>query len=136
MRSFIKSFTDLKAWQESHKLAVKIYATTKEFSVSDRFGLVSQMERAAISVSSNLAEGFGRESLKDARHFYVIARGSLVELQNQLLLAKDTNKITDEKFKVLAKQTVLVHKLINGILRTLKNNQQLITSNKLTNKKD
>ena len=78
------------------------------------------MSRAAISITSNIAEGFSRDSYKDKIRFYYIARGSLTELQNQLLIAKDLYYITNKKFKEIADQTVEVHKLINGIIRKSK----------------
>ena len=129
----IKSFSDLEAWQQAHTLAVKIYRVTQKFPASDKFGLVPQMQRSALSVSSNIAEGFGRESLKDARHFYIMARGSLTELQNQLLLAKDTHKLDPTTFKKLAEQSIVVHKLVNGILRSV-SNQQRVANNQPTKK--
>jgi len=82
--------------------------------------LGSQMSRAAISITSNIAEGFSRDSYKDKIRFYYIARGSLTELQNQLLIAKDLSYITNKKFKEIADQTVEVHKLINGIIKKSK----------------
>lgn len=132
MRKSIKSFTDLEVWQEAHRLSVKVYKLTEGFPKTDQFGLTSQMQRASLSVTSNIAEGFGRESLKDAKHFYIISRGSLIELQNQLLSAKDTKKISAKTFKECADQTVTVHKLINGLIRSVKNNQEPATNNQLT----
>ena len=76
----IKSFTDLIAWQEAHKLALIVYKTTKKFPENEKFGLVSQMRRSAVSITSNIAEGFSRVSKKEKLQFYAIARGSLTEL--------------------------------------------------------
>lgn len=116
----MKSFTELNAWQEAHKLAVEIYKTTESLPKTDSFGLAQQMQRAALSVTSNIAEGFGRQTKADTIHFYIMARASLIELQNQLLLARDTGKITDARFKFLAEQTVISVKLVGGLIRSIK----------------
>ncbi|MFH1565125.1 MAG: four helix bundle protein, partial [bacterium] len=80
----IKSFTGLFAWQEGHKLVLMIYNTTEQFPDKERFGLISQTRRAAVSITSNIAEGFSRKTNKDKVQFYAMAQGSLTELQNQL----------------------------------------------------
>lgn len=117
----IKSFTDLTAWKEAHKLALTIYKITDEFPVKEIHGLTSQMRRAVVSISSNIAEGFSRGSVKDKYQFYLIAYGSLTELQNQLLLSRDLRFCSNEKFKFAADQSIKVAKLINGLKR-IKNN--------------
>ena len=113
----IKSFTDLHAWEEGHKLVLKIYETTNQFPQKEIFGLTSQMRRAAVSVTSNIAEGFSRGTPKDKVQFYSMAQGSLTELQNQLLIARDIGYIKEEDFQKIAGQTVVVNKLINGLKR-------------------
>lgn len=116
----IKSFTDLNSWEESHKLVLMIYKETKSFPKEELFGLVSQMRRCAVSVTSNIAEGFSRQSFKEKVQFYSISHGSLAELQNQLLIAKDVGFIEKEKFKELAEQTVICHKIIAGLIKKSK----------------
>lgn len=116
----IKSFTDLNAWQEGHKLVIEIYQITKIFPKEELFGLTNQIKRAAVSITSNIAEGFSRQSLKEKAQFYSIARGSVTEIQNQLLIAKDVKYFTTDKFNKIAGQTVVVHKLINGLIKYLK----------------
>lgn len=86
------------------------------------FGITSQMQRSSLSVSSNIAEGFGRQSKKDTLHFYIMARGSLTELQNQLIVCRDTNKISTEQYVELEKQSVLTHKLLHGLIRSTDRN--------------
>lgn len=113
----IKSFTDLVAWLEGHKLVLEIYKATKNFPKEELFGLINQIRRAAVSITSNIAEGFSRQSNKEKIQFYCISRGSLTELQNQLLIAKDVGYLVNEKFKKIAEQTVKVHKLINGLIK-------------------
>ena len=116
----IKSFTDLTAWREAHKFVVMIYKLTKDFPSEERFGLVNQMRRAGVSITSNIAEGFSRKSKKEKIQFYSVARGSLTELQNQLLIAKDVGYLKSKDFDQLAKQSIKVAKLLNGLVRYCK----------------
>ena len=116
----IKSFTDLNAWKEGHKLVLMIYNITKTFPKEEIFGLTSQIRRCAVSITSNIAEGFSRQSYKEKLQFYSIALGSTTELQNQLLILKDINYITKEQFQDIAEQSVKVHKIINGLIKSSK----------------
>lgn len=111
----IKSFTDLYTWQEGHKLVIMVYKATKDFPKEEMFGIVSQMRRCVISITSNIAEGFSRNTIKDKIQFYCVAHGSLTELQNQLLAARDIGYLGKEEFNKIANQTVIVHKLITGL---------------------
>lgn len=116
----IRSFTDLNAWKEAHKLALVIYKSTNNFPLNERFSLIDQMRRATVSISSNIAEGFSRQSNKEKLQFYYVAKGSLTELQNQLLLSKDLGYISKELFSGIAEQTVLVDKLLTGLIKSIK----------------
>ena len=116
----IKSFTDLDTWKEAHKLVLMIYKTTKTFPKEELFGLTSQMRRAAVSITSNIAEGFSRQSYSEKIQFYSIAQGSTTELQNQLLIAKDVGYLTQKDFDEIASQSVIVHKLLNGLIKKSK----------------
>ncbi len=116
----IKSFTDLKAWEYGHKFAVSIYEATKKFPKDEIYSLTSQMRRAAISITSNIAEGFGRQGYKEKIHFYYLAQGSLIELKNQILLAKDIGYLKDEDFKILAEKANDAHKLLQGLITASK----------------
>ncbi len=118
--SSIKSFTDLTTWQQGHQLVLDIYRATKEFPRDEQFGLTSQIRRAAVSVTSNIAEGFSRPSFADKAHFYAMAQGSLTELQNQLLIAKDISYIEQKSFDKLAELTVVVHKLLTSLIKVTK----------------
>ena len=115
----IKSFTDLVAWQEGHKLVLMIYQITKSFPKEEIFGLTNQIRRAAVSITSNIAEGFSRNSTKEKTQFYFISLGSLSEVQNQLLIARDIKYTTKDTFDKCAKQTVHISKLINGLLKSV-----------------
>lgn len=119
--SKIKSFTDLVAWQEAHKLVILVYKATENFPKSEMFGLTSQIRRCAVSISSNIAEGFSRHSNLEKIHFYSISKGSTTELQNQLLIARDIEYLSQEKFAYLADKTIIVLKLTNGLIKSLKN---------------
>lgn len=112
----INSFTDLIAWKEAHTLAVDTYKTSNEFPAKG-FALADQLRRCAISITSNIAEGFSRRTNKDKIQFYYISLGSVTELQNQLLLARDLTFCSPDKFNDLAKRTVTVHKLIFGLIK-------------------
>jgi four helix bundle protein len=113
----IQNFTDLLAWKEGHKLVLLIYSVSKSFPKEEIFGLTSQMRRCAVSVSSNVAEGFSRQSYKEKIQFYSISLGSITELQNQLLISKDIGYITPEIFKKIVDQTISVQKLNNGLIK-------------------
>lgn len=117
----IKSFTDLNTWKEGHRLVLIIYKTTKKFPKEEKYALVNQIRRAAISVTSNIAEGFSRKSYTEKLQFYCMAQGSLTEIQNQILVARDVGYLDGNIFKGLAEQTVIVHKLINGLIKKTKN---------------
>ncbi len=121
MDTKIKSFTDLKAWKEAHKLVLMVYKITKSFPKEEIFRLISQICRAVVSISSNIAEGFSRNFAKEKMQFYAIALGSLTEVQNQLLIAKDLGYVTKEVFLETANQTIVVSKLIHGLMKTVTN---------------
>jgi four helix bundle protein len=116
----IQSFTDLNAWQEAHSLVLGIYELTKKFPKEEQFGLTNQIRRAVVSITSNIAEGFSRRSYKEKSQFYSMALGSLTEVQNQLLIARDILYVTRNEFSLLAEKTVIVSKLLNGLIRKSK----------------
>lgn len=114
----IRSFTDLRAWREGHNLVLAIYDITKNFPREEQFGLTNQIRRAAVSVTSNISEGFSRQSYKEKSQFYSMALGSLTELQNQLLISRDIKYLDKENFSKIAEQTVIVSKLLNGLIKS------------------
>lgn len=128
--TFAKSFTDLVVWQESHKFVLSVYKMTNKFPERENYGLASQLQRAAVSITSNITEGFERGSQKELRQFLAIARGSLAETQNQLLIARDLGYITKNDFSKLADQSVVIHKLINAFRTSLGKPADKRTSNK------
>lgn len=116
----IKSFTDLNVWQEGHKLVLAIYKITRKFPKEEQFGLTNQLQRAGVSFTSNIAEGFSRNSYKEKLQFYSTALGSLTEIQNQLLIARDIGYITKAEFDKIAEETVLISKMTNGLIKKSK----------------
>ncbi len=112
----IREFTDLKVWQEGHKLVLIIYKLTKEFPKEERYSLIDQLRRCVISITSNIAEGFGRHSYKEKIQFYYQSQGSLTELKNQIYIARDVGYITYEQFDQIIKQADQVHKLLQGLI--------------------
>lgn len=116
----IQSFTDLHTWQEGHKLVIATYKMTKTLPADEAFGLRSQMQRAAVSITSNIAEGFSRGTFADKKHFYHMAKGSLTELQNQLLVARDVGYISQSEFSTIAEQSKIALGLLIGLIRSTK----------------
>ena len=116
----IKNFTDLDAWKEGHVLVLMIYQITKSFPRDELFALVSQMRRCVVSITSNIAEGFSRQSYKEKTQFYSMAQGSVTELQNQILISKDVGYISDAEFNNISLQAEKVHRIINGLIRSSK----------------
>jgi four helix bundle protein len=115
--SSIKCFEDLEVWQRSHQLVLAIYKETKNYPSEERFGLVSQMRRAAVSIPCNIAEGFRRKGLKTTIYFYNVAHASLDELRYQLILSRDLGYITDDKSYI--SQVEIVSKMLSKIIHSI-----------------
>jgi four helix bundle protein len=111
-----KTFTDLIVWQKGHQLVLDLYKTTNDFPREELFGLTSQMRRCVVSITSNIAEGFGRKSYKEKINFFFVSKGSLVELQNQLIISKDIGFLDENKFNIIYNQSVEVHKILNSLI--------------------
>lgn len=116
----IKSFTDLDVWKIGHLFVVDIYRQTNCFPKEEIYSLTNQMRRAAVSVTSNIAEGFGRQGYKEKIQFYYLAQGSLVELKNQLLIARDIGYLKEDAFISLAGQANRTHMLLQGFIKKTK----------------
>lgn len=119
-KSKIKDFIDLIVWQEGHKLVLLIYNITNKFPQIETYSLIDQMRRAAISITSNLAEGFGRQTFREKAQFYYLSQGSLIELKNQLLIAKDIKYIDEKIYLLILKQANTTHKLLQGLIKKTK----------------
>jgi four helix bundle protein len=110
----IQSYKEILTWQKAHRLALDVYKLTKLFPKCEEFVLIGQIRRCAISVASNIVEGFARKSLKDSKRFYIIAEGSLEELKYQLLLAKDLGYLTLKDFDTINESAEEVSKLLSS----------------------
>ncbi len=119
-RGKIEEFTDLVAWQEGHKLVLMIYKLTKTFPKEETYSLVDQLRRAVVSITSNIAEGFGRQGYKEKVQFYYLAKGSLVEVKNQIFIAKDLEYISNDTFDSTFQQLNTTQKLLQGLIKSTK----------------
>lgn len=113
----ITTFTDLEVWKRSHKLTLSIYLLTRGFPSEEKFGLVSQMRRAAVSVPANIAEGFYRRTKRDKTSFYTIALVPLHELRYYLILSKDLKYM--ESNKELLEDVKSVGMMLNKLISTV-----------------
>ncbi len=117
----INTFEDLEAWQVSHRFILEIYRITKKFPKDELYGLVSQLRRAALSVTSNIAEGFSRYQYTDKIRFHYNARGSASEVKNCLILSRDLRYIKEEECRILVDEAERSLRLINGLIRSIEN---------------
>jgi len=115
-----KKYKKLKVWQESHRLVLEIYKITKSFPKEELYGLISQMRRAAISVAANIVEGQSRYGRKEFLKFLYIASASLAELEYYFDLTLDLGYINRETFDKIDNQRLLVGKLLQGLILSLK----------------
>lgn len=117
MSGSFRDYKGMDVWSESRNLCNIIYTITKAFPKEELFGLTNQIRRAAVSVPSNIAEGFGRKSKPQHNQFLRIALGSMFELETQLIIANDQKFISDESLSDLLKKVDSVKRLINGTIR-------------------
>lgn len=116
----MRDFRELKVWQKAHKCVLEIYRSTRTFPTEERFGLTSQLRRAAASVPSNIAEGCGREGDRELARFLSIAAGSASEVEYQLLLTHDLSFLDDEPYRQLDTQINEVKRMLNAFIRKLR----------------
>jgi four helix bundle protein len=114
----IKSFKDLKTWQIGHQLVLAVYECTKKLPREEIFGLYSQLRRASVSVTSNIAEGFSRRTKKEKAQFYYQSNGSLSEIKNQLLIARDLGYIEKLKYEEILNITNHCQALLQGLIKS------------------
>lgn len=115
--SKIKSYKELLVWQKSMILVTEIYELTKTLPEDERFGLTSQMRRCSVSIPSNIAEGWGRLSRKNYIQFLRVSRGSLYELETQLLITKELNYINDSES--VENLIIEISKMLNSLIKKL-----------------
>ena len=121
----------MEVWKQARMLVKDIYAITKKFPDDERFGLTNQLRRAAVSVPSNIAEGCGRNHYKDSIQFFFVARGSLYEIETQLILSSDLEFISVNDFQEISEKLTRCKKLLNGFINYFQNlsDQQRTTIN-------
>lgn len=115
-----ETYRDLLVWQRSIQMVKQVYAATKSFPREEIYGLTSQMRRATVSVPSNIAEGKGRFSTPDLLHFFTQARGSLLELETQIIISQELDYHSRSAVKQLLTQTSEVGRMLNGFLRAFR----------------
>ena len=115
----IKTFKDLLVWQKSHSIVIDVYKITREFPKDEVYALTSQMRRCAVSITSNIAEGFSRQGTKEKIQFYFTAKGSLTELHNQLLIAKDVGYVNKATYTALDERIIEVGRIFTGLIRSI-----------------
>ena len=115
--SSIKSYKELIVWQKSMTLVKELYKITEHFPSSEQFGLTSQMRRASVSIPSNIAEGWGRLSRKNYIQFLRISRGSLFELETQILITKELKYINDSED--IEHLIIEISKMLNSLIKKL-----------------
>lgn len=120
MMEFLKSYQELIVWQKSMDLSKQIYEHTASFPREELFGLISQMRRAAVSISANIAEGQARNSTGEFRQFLGIAKGSLAELETLIILSTNLGFLVQEKSEPILNFSAEINKMLNGLLKSLK----------------
>lgn len=120
MNAPVNSYKDLIVWQKSFHLAILVYQMTISFPREELYALVSQMRRAAVSIPSNIAEGYSRRGKKEYLQFLEIAFGSSAELETQLLLARELNYLSEENLKISLELLVEVRKMLSALMAKLR----------------
>ena len=115
----IRNFKDLKIWQRGVELVKLIYVITNSFPVDEKYGLVSQMRRSAVSIPSNIAEGFMRRHNKEFKQFLYIALGSLAEIETQIIISKELNFITTDHHTGTLSAIDELNKMTTGLIKCL-----------------
>lgn len=118
--AYIKSHKELIVWQKAMQLVKEVFLLTGKFPQTELYGITSQMRRAAVSIPSNIAEGYGRKSTKSYIQFYAIAYGSSLELETQLIISKDLNMTTADKFNPSESLLTEVSKMLNSMITKMK----------------
>jgi four helix bundle protein len=114
----IERFEQLEVWQAAHRLVLEVYRITRNMPSDQRFGLVLQMQRAAVSIPANIAEGFKRRTRPDKIHFYNIAQGSLEELRYYFILCRDLGYRLE--YDSMARQAEQVGRMLTGLIKSLR----------------
>jgi len=129
--SKLTSYQELEVWKQAKDLVRVVYDLTKKFPKDEQFGLTNQLRRAAVSIPSNIAEGCGRNHFKDSLQLFFISRGSLYEVETQILISFDLGYINNEDLKITIEKINSGKRLLNGFINYFqsRSNQQLTTIN-------
>jgi four helix bundle protein len=117
----LKNYKELKVWQRSYQLCLEIYKITKGFPDEEKYGLTSQLRRAAVSVPSNISEGYGRKTTPEYIQFLYIAYGSICEIETQILLSGDLGYIEAVKLEMLNEGIKEVERMLKALIKSLEN---------------
>jgi four helix bundle protein len=118
----LKNYKELKVWQKAYGLCLEIYKVTRTFPKEERYGLTSQIRRAAVSIPSNIAEGYGRKSTGEYIQALYIAYGSQCELETQILLSGDLGFMETKMLKQLLERVEEVERMLKGLIKSLAKN--------------
>lgn len=124
MEKKLRKFRDYKVWQDAVGFATEVYKITGEMPWFEKKGLCDQLQRAVVSISSNIAEGSARPNDTDFAHFLDMALGSASEVETQLLIAKNVGYIAEEMHQTLSEKVIEIQKQLNGLLRILRSSQK------------
>lgn len=116
----MQDFTKLSVWQKAHNLTDDVYKLTPQIPLEEKFGLISQIRRASVSIESNIAEGCGRDSDKELARFIDISMGSSFELRCQLLIARDLGYIEHNQYQLFESKILEVNRMLGGLLKKLR----------------
>ena len=120
----LANYKDLKVWQKAMDLVVDVYSVINDFPQIERFALSDQIRRCSVSIPSNIAEGAGRNHIKEFVQFLSVSLGSLYELQTQLEIAKRVGYITNTNIQELDKKTLEIEKMLNALISSIKKGNQ------------
>jgi four helix bundle protein len=123
VKPIVRSYRDLLVWKKSMSLVMDVYRSTRSFPGTETYGLISQLRRAVVSVPSNIAEGQGRLSTGEFKHFLGQARGSLMEVETQILIAQELGYLAPNDSEDLLGVAGEVGRILNGLLNSLPNSR-------------
>ena len=117
----LKNFKELNVWQKSYELCLQLYKVSKRFPKDEIYGLTSQIRRSAVSIPSNIAEGYGRKTTTEYVRFLYIAYGSVCELETQTMLCGELGYIGKERFHKLTEEIGAVERILKALIKSLEN---------------
>lgn len=117
----LKSYKDLIVWKKAYNFCLQIYKLTRKFPNEEKYCIISQMRRAAISIPSNIAEGYAKKTTREYIYSLYISYGSLCELETHIIIAKDLGYFDDIKYQLLEEGLSEIGKMLKGLIKSLKN---------------